>query len=160
MLIFTAVLVPTSFLAGWLSDKFGRRKVFVWTSTALFAIGTFGLIFVQDVTSFYVLEAFLGVAWGIYVGVDLALVVDVLPNPDDSGKDLGVFNIANALPQTLAPVIGGILVYIGDPPAAITDCGSRSVRSPRSSEPSSSSRSRRSDSSDGAGRRITRHRHL
>ncbi|MFV0374390.1 MFS transporter [Microbacterium sp.] len=115
VLIFTAVLVPTSFLAGWLSDKLGRRKVFVWASTALFAVGTFGLIFVGDVASFYVLEAFLGLAWGIYVGVDLALVVDVLPNPDDSGKDLGVFNIANALPQTLAPVIGGILVYVGDP---------------------------------------------
>ena len=42
-------------------------------------------------------------------------MVDVLPNPDDSGKDLGVFNIANALPQTFAPLIGGILVYVNDP---------------------------------------------
>jgi MFS family permease len=54
----------------------------------------------------------LGVAYGIYVGVDLALVVDVLPNPDDSGKDLGVFNMANALPQTVAPVFGAALLGI------------------------------------------------
>ncbi len=40
-------------------------------------------------------------------------MVDVLPNPDDSGKDLGVFNMANALPQTLAPAIGGVLLAIG-----------------------------------------------
>ncbi len=54
----------------------------------------------------------MGVAYGIYVGVDLALVVDVLPNPDDSGKDLGVFNMANALPQTVAPVIGAALLAV------------------------------------------------
>jgi MFS family permease len=55
----------------------------------------------------------LGLAYGVYVGVDLALVVDVLPNPDDSGKDLGVFNIANALPQTLAPVLAAVLLAVG-----------------------------------------------
>ncbi|WP_244311485.1 MFS transporter [Rathayibacter tanaceti] len=115
VLIYTVALIGASYFAGWLSDRIGRRKVFVWSSTALFAVGTFALIFVQDVGAFYVLEAILGIAYGIYVGVDLALVVDVLPNPDDSGKDLGVFNIANALPQTLAPLIGGILVYVSDP---------------------------------------------
>ncbi|WKK72591.1 MFS transporter [Rathayibacter oskolensis] len=113
--IYTIGLVGASYFAGWLSDRIGRRKVFVWSSTALFAVGTFALIFVQDVGAFYVLEAILGIAYGIYVGVDLALVVDVLPNPEDSGKDLGVFNIANALPQTIAPLIGGILVYVSDP---------------------------------------------
>jgi hypothetical protein len=50
------------------------------------------------------------VAFGIYVGVDLALVVDVLPNPDDAGKDLGVMNIANALPQSAAPALGAALL--------------------------------------------------
>ena len=62
---------------------------------------------------FYAVEAVLGLAYGIYVGVDLALVVDVLPNPDNSGKDLGVFNMANAMPQTLAPALGGVLLAIG-----------------------------------------------
>lgn len=115
VLIYTIALIAASYFAGWLSDRIGKRKVFVWSSTALFAIGTFALIFVQDVGTFYILEALLGLAYGIYVGVDLALVVDVLPNPEESGKDLGVFNIANALPQTFAPLIGGILVYVSDP---------------------------------------------
>lgn len=65
-----------------------------------------------EVSHFYLVEALLGLAFGIYVGVDLALVVDVLPNPDDSGKDLGVFNMANAMPQTLAPAIGGALLAV------------------------------------------------
>lgn len=113
VLIYTVALVVVSIVAGRLSDKLGRRKVFVWSSTVLFAAGTVGLIFVQDITAFYILEAFMGIAYGMYVGVDLALVVDVLPNPDDAGKDLGVFNIANALPQTFAPLVGGIIVYLG-----------------------------------------------
>ena len=115
VLIYTVILVVVSYVSGWLSDRTGRRKIFVWLSTAMFAVGTLTLIFVRDVNTFYVLEAFMGFAYGMYVGVDLALVVDVLPNPDDSGKDLGVFNIANALPQTFAPLIGGILVYVNDP---------------------------------------------
>ncbi|MBO9625701.1 MAG: MFS transporter [Microbacterium sp.] len=109
-LVYTGALVLTAWAAGKVSDRIGRRKVFVWTSTALFAVGTLALIFVQDIPSYYLLEIFLGAAYGIYVGVDLALVVDVLPNPDDSGKDLGVFNMANALPQTAAPFAGGLVL--------------------------------------------------
>ncbi|MGB4135089.1 MAG: MFS transporter [Microbacterium sp.] len=114
VLIYTLALVPVSYFCGWLSDRIGRRKVFVWSSTALYAVGTVALIFVDSVPMFFVMELILGIAYGMYVGVDMALVMDVLPNPDDSGKDLGVFNIANALPQTFAPMIGAILVYVGD----------------------------------------------
>ncbi|HKT56581.1 MAG TPA: MFS transporter [Microbacterium sp.] len=112
-LVYTGALIVTAWIAGKISDKIGRRKVFVWTSTALFAVGTVALMFIHDVGSYYVLELFMGAAYGIYVGVDLALVVDVLPNPDDAGKDLGVLNMANALPQTIAPAVGGALLYIG-----------------------------------------------
>ena len=37
--------------------------------------------------------------------VDLALVADVLADLDNAAKDLGVFNIAAALPSSIAPVI-------------------------------------------------------
>ena len=45
----------------------------------------------------------------------LTIVVDVLPDPEHSGKDLGVFNIANALPQSLAPFIAPVFLAIGSP---------------------------------------------
>jgi predicted MFS family arabinose efflux permease len=82
-------------------------------STLLFGIGIVVLAHVSTLGGFYLVEAILGVAYGVYVGVDLALVVDVLPNPDDAGKDLGVFNMANALPQTIAPVFGAALLAVG-----------------------------------------------
>jgi MFS family permease len=115
VLIYTIALVASGWIAGKISDRTGRRKFLVAGSTLLFAVGIVMLAFVDSVAGFYVVEAVLGVAYGIYVGVDLALVVDVLPNPDDAGKDLGVFNMANALPQTVAPVIGATLLAINSP---------------------------------------------
>ena len=110
VLIYTIALVASAWVAGKISDRIGRRKIFVAGSTLLFAVGTVMLAFAGSLTAFYAVEAVLGVAFGIYVGVDLALVVDVLPNPDDAGKDLGVFNMANALPQSAAPGLGAALL--------------------------------------------------
>jgi MFS family permease len=110
VLIYTIALVASGWVAGKISDRTGRRKIFVAGSTLLFAIGTIMLAFVSSVSGFYLVEAVLGIAYGIYIGVDLALVVDVLPNPDDAGKDLGVFNMANALPQSAAPGLGAALL--------------------------------------------------
>jgi MFS family permease len=113
VLIYTVALVASGWVAGKISDRTGRRKFLVAGSTLLFGIGIVLLAHVSTLGGFYGVEAVLGVAYGIYVGVDLALVIDVLPNPDDSGKDLGVFNMANALPQTVAPLIGAALLGIG-----------------------------------------------
>jgi hypothetical protein len=46
-----------------------------------------------------------GIAFGLYMAVDLALVVDVLPDANQAGKDLGVLNIAGALPSSIAPAV-------------------------------------------------------
>jgi MFS family permease len=113
VLIYTAVLVVLGQGAGWLSDRLGRRKPFVFVSTALFAVGLGLLTQVDTVAGFYLVEAILGAAFGIYMGADLALVLAVLPHPEDSAKDLGVFNIANAGPQSVAPFLGAILLTIG-----------------------------------------------
>ena len=110
VLIYTVALVASGWVAGKISDRIDRRKIFVAGSTVLFAVGTALLVHVSTLGGFYLVEAMLGLAYGIYVGVDLALVVDVLPNPDDAGKDLGVFNMANALPQSAAPGLGAALL--------------------------------------------------
>jgi predicted MFS family arabinose efflux permease len=47
-----------------------------------------------------------GVALGVFVSVELALAVEVLPDPTMAAKDLGVYNITNAAPQSLARAIG------------------------------------------------------
>jgi MFS family permease len=52
----------------------------------------------------------LGIGFGAYTAVDFALITHVLPVANDRAKDLGVINIANTLPQVLAPVLAaGVL---------------------------------------------------
>ena len=47
------------------------------------------------------------------MAVDLALVADVLPDSDNAAKDLGVLNIAGALPFSVAPAIAPAVLAIG-----------------------------------------------
>lgn len=108
--IYTVASMVAGLAAGWISDKLGRRKVMVAVAILVFGIGTYGLLHADTVAGFYVCEAIMGVAYGMYLAVDLALVLEVLPNRENAGKDLGVFNMANALPQSLAPGVGGFLL--------------------------------------------------
>ena len=94
----------------WLSDKLGRRKVFIVVSALIFAAGTILLTQTTEPTMFFVAEAIIGVGFGAYVAVDLALVLDVLPDPEETAKDLGVFNIAMAGPQVVAPALAAWIV--------------------------------------------------
>jgi MFS family permease len=112
VLVYTLVLMAAGQLAGWLSDRLRRRKAFVSLAALVFGIGTALLITTHSVAAFYAAEGVLGLGYGVYAGVDLALVLDVLPDPEDSAKDLGVFNIANAAPQSVAPALGALLVNI------------------------------------------------
>lgn len=111
--IYTAALFVGTLFSGWLSDKLRRRKIFVGGSTFIYAIGLIVLAFANSVGHFYVAEAIMGLAFGIYAAVDVALVVDVLPDRAKPGKDLGVINIANSLPQSLAPALGLALLGLG-----------------------------------------------
>lgn len=113
VLVYTIALVATGWVAGVVSDRTGKRKMMVAASCLCFGIGTVLLIQADTVMAFYVVEAVMGLAFGIYMSVDMALVLEVLPNPKESGKDLGVFNIANALPQSLAPYLGSLLLGLG-----------------------------------------------
>lgn len=108
--IYTVTSMVASLLAGWLSDLLGRRKILVAASILIFGLATYLLLHADTVTAFYVVEAIMGLAYGAYIAVDLALVLEVLPDREQAGKDMGVFNIANALPQSLAPAFGGFLL--------------------------------------------------
>ncbi|MGW0580640.1 MFS transporter [Streptomyces sp. NPDC002920] len=111
--VYTITLALAGWAAGWLSDKVGRRKPFVIVSALVFAVGMAMLVQADTVTGFYVAEVVLGLGFGIYVGVDLALVMDVLPGLNDSAKNLGVLNMAQVIPQSLAPAVGALLVGTG-----------------------------------------------
>lgn len=106
----TLALLVFSIVGGWLSDRFGRVRVFVALSSLLFAPGALVYLLAPTLTGAFVASGILGVAFGVYLAVDQALITRVLPNMNNSARDLGVMNVANAGPQVIAPALAGALV--------------------------------------------------
>ncbi|MEN0128736.1 MAG: MFS transporter [Brevundimonas sp.] len=103
----------TAMLAGWWSDRAGRRKVFVIWSGLITAVSLMLFALVPTLTAAYVAAVIQGIGFGAYTAVDFALITQVLPGAQDRGKDLGVINIANSLPQVLAPVLAAGVLAVG-----------------------------------------------
>ncbi|MFF6787645.1 MFS transporter [Streptomyces filamentosus] len=114
VLVLTAVngvtLLATVVAGGAWSDRTGRRKPFVLWSGVLMAAATGLLAGWPTWTGALVAAALLGIGFGVFTSVDFALMTDVLPAALDRGKDLGVVNIANSLPQVAAPALAAPLV--------------------------------------------------
>jgi MFS family permease len=110
----SVVVVAASLIGGKLSDRTGRRKVFVLTASIVYGVALFMIASASNFNGFLVGMAISGLGFGVYVAVDLALVVDVLPDQDNAAKDLGVFNIAGALPFSIAPGFAPAILAIGN----------------------------------------------
>jgi MFS family permease len=89
-------------------------------SMAIIAIATIiegaGFLLVAlapSVPQFLVGVAVAGLGKGLYFAVDLALLAAILPNREERAKDMGVFQIANSLPQSLAPALAPVILIVG-----------------------------------------------
>lgn len=109
----TAAMVISSPLGGILSDRFGKRRPFVAIAGVVMVAGLLVLAFAPNVEAIIVGQAIIGLGAGSFFSVDLALATQVLPHPEDTAKDLGVLNMANALPQSLAPALAPSVIAIG-----------------------------------------------
>ena len=113
-LVQAVFVVIFSNLGGWVSDRIGRRKILVIIGIVAYAAGLAVIAFGGSFTLFLVGIAITGIGQGVYLAVDLALSAAVLPDGGkEAAKDLGVLNIANAVPQSLAPAIAPIFLAIG-----------------------------------------------
>jgi MFS family permease len=121
ILIYTVGMIGTAMLGGYLSDRLGRRKIFViWSGGLITAAALLLAVFPTWPVS--IVSAFLfGAGFGVYLAVDTALITQVLPKATDRAKDLGVINIATAAPQVLGPVLAApIVTHLGGYPALFT----------------------------------------
>lgn len=109
-LVQSVVLVVVSLIGGRLSDRSGRRKVFVAGASTVYGMALFVVALASDFNGFLVGMALSGLGFGMYMAVDLALVTDVLPDSENAAKDLGVFNVANALPFAFAPALAPVIL--------------------------------------------------
>jgi MFS family permease len=106
--------LPGTFLAmavtGRWSDRAMRRKPFV--IGASFLLGASMIVPVAWPTLFalYVHFVVAGIAFGAFLAVDQALLIDVLPIQGAAARDLGMGNFAANLGSLLGPVMAGAVL--------------------------------------------------
>jgi MFS family permease len=97
-------------VGGWIADRVGHLRAFVAVSTFVFVPAGLVYLVAPTLTGVWIASGMSAAAFGVYLAVDQALIVRVLPPGDNAGRDLGIMNIANAGPQIIAPSLVGAVV--------------------------------------------------
>lgn len=108
--ILLVVSLVGSVVSGPVSDHIGRRKLPVVVSSILFAVGIAMPWIWPTPAGMFLFAGIAGFGYGVYTSVDQALNVDVLPNEEEAGKDLGILNLSTTAGQTVGPLITSALV--------------------------------------------------
>lgn len=106
-------LIFSSVVSGYLSDKFQARKPFVFVASIIMASAYIVPLFWRTEGGMLVMAAVLGLGYGAYMSIDMALMTQVLPKDgENAGKDMGVLTIATNLPQMLTQPLVAILLTV------------------------------------------------
>jgi len=108
--VYMAFFIISALVVGKISDRIGKRKMFVYLSAYLQGLAALILAFVPDYSIAIIAAAILGLGYGSFMAVDQALATQVLPDAHSRGKDLGIMNIATAVPQAFGPLLGALVV--------------------------------------------------
>jgi MFS family permease len=113
-LVQSAVVVATSAGIGRFTATFARRRAVLLAGTAGYGVGLWALAASPDWPGYLLATAAAAVGLGAHTAVALAVATDVLPPGDpDAARNLGLYNIATALPQSVAPVLGSLVLAAG-----------------------------------------------
>lgn len=109
-------LVASSLLSGYLSDRYQRRKPFVILGSLIMGAAMVAPLLLPDMRGMWAYAAIIGVGYGMFMSIDLALMTQVLPKSalGDEGKDLGVLTTAVNIPQIISPVMAAVLLNLFD----------------------------------------------
>lgn len=99
-------------LAGRISDRIGRRKPFVIAASILMSASMIVPIISPTLPAIFAQAIMASLAFGIFIPVDQALFIDVLPDPTSFGRDLGIAGAATLLGQALGPVLAAQVLAI------------------------------------------------
>jgi MFS family permease len=107
---YIVALLIFALISGPISDRLGKVRIFVIVASLVCAVAMLILAFARTQEQATIAAIVMGAGFGAYTAVDLALISRVLPSAESRAGHLGVINIANALPQVLAPLIASLLI--------------------------------------------------
>ncbi|MBT0771475.1 MFS transporter [Kineosporia sp. J2-2] len=96
--------------AGPVSDRLGHRRGIAGAAALVLAAGSVLLAAAGPMAVVVTAVLVLGLGYGLFLAVDVAVVTDALPDPGTRATLLGVANVASSLPQVLAPVLAAPVV--------------------------------------------------
>lgn len=102
-----AIVLP---LTGWLSNFFGRVRLFVW-SVLLFALISFFCGLAGSLTTLVILRVLQGAVAGSLIPLSQSILMASNP-PDKQGSALGFWAMIVIVAPVLGPIIGGYLTYV------------------------------------------------
>lgn len=105
---------------GFLADRLKRRKIFVLISGLIMVAGTIVSAVSHELPGLIAGALLATLAIGAFSTVDQAIVLDVLPNREESGRYLGIMQLAQQLPNTVGPLAAAGILAIGGSAANYT----------------------------------------
>ncbi|NKX50794.1 MFS transporter, partial [Arthrobacter deserti] len=113
LVVVLASSAPAMWIGPLASDRIRRRKPSAAGSAALMAAVLAIPLLFPSRGAVLVFAVLFGLGFGVFNAVGDALATQVLPQGRErAGRDLGVLNIAAALPQVAAPAIGWAAVSL------------------------------------------------
>jgi MFS family permease len=108
--VLTISLVVLVLLGGWLTDKYGAKKI-LRIATVIAAVGIFLMVFAKDMHSLFIFGSILGAGIGLFLTSNWALANSLAPEVE-AGKYLGLTNLATAGSGALARLEGPALDWL------------------------------------------------
>jgi MFS family permease len=112
-------LVLSGFGSGLISDAIGRRKPLVFLSSLTMGVALIVPLLMPTMQGMYIYAVLIGLGYGAFMSVDMALMTQVLPkradgaaDDDATGKDLGILTTAVNIPQILSPVMAAWMLSV------------------------------------------------
>lgn len=107
---YTLALSAVIPLAGWMTDKFGAKRIFLITIT-LFTLGSVLCSLAQTSEQLVVFRIIQGIGGGMVAPIGMAMVFKLAP-PDKRGAVMGMLGIPMLLAPAAGPILSGWLIDI------------------------------------------------
>ncbi|WP_298745247.1 MFS transporter [uncultured Brevundimonas sp.] len=124
--LFGALLIASTvaaslggFVGGVGSDRLRRRRIFVIAGGVGMAAALALMVVWPAWPGPLAGQLLFGAAHGLHATTVAAMTAEILPDRATAGRDLGVMNMAIALPQSLAPASAAVLLGLGLPLTAV-----------------------------------------
>lgn len=110
MATLTITLIILVLAGGWLSDRFGSKKI-LYAASVITALGMVLILLADDMRTLLIFSSVLGGGIGLFLTANWALANRLAPD-DEAGKFLGLTNIATAGSAAIARLEGPAIDWL------------------------------------------------